>query len=304
MPRRLSITAAMANRLPSLRGIETFLCVAEVLNYRLASERLNVTVSAISHRIQVLEQEVGLQLFDRGHRRLRLTDAGTAFLERLRPGIRLLQDATMASRGEPARPLLRIAAPPLLNGWFLQHLGQFQGRHPGIRIELLSSGRRRSASVDVSIVPLTALHQRANVELLMNIAISVVCSPALLAANPVTEPRDLLRSPLIDTIPSLKGWNEWFLAAGVDEEIPPPALALDDQALLYPAVLEGRGFGIGMRSLTAGYRAAGLLVEPFAIACNFSPPLGIKINEVGNVRLARAFAAWINERLVSPADEF
>lgn len=277
--------------------------MAEVLNFRLASERLHVTVSAISHRIQVLEQELGLQLFDRGHRRLRLTDDGTAFLERLRPGIRLLQDATMVSHGRMTNPVLRVAAPPLLNGWFLQHLGEFQAQHPGVRIELLSSGRRRSASVDISIVPLTALHQREGAEALLNINISVVCSPALLAANPVTEPRDLLTMPLIDTIPSLKGWNEWFRAAGVDEEVPPPALALDNQALVYPAVLEGRGFAIGMRSLTAGYLAQGLMVEPFSIACNFSPALGVRLNEGGNIKLARAFAAWLTERLVPSAEK-
>lgn len=49
----------MANRLPSLRSIETFLCVAEALNFRRASERLHVAVSAISQRNQLLEQDIG-----------------------------------------------------------------------------------------------------------------------------------------------------------------------------------------------------------------------------------------------------
>ena len=292
----------MASRLPSLRGIETFLCVAEVLNFRLASERLNVTVSAISHRIQVLEQELGVQLLDRSRRRLQLTDDGAVFLERLRPGVSLLHDATMLTRSKVSRPLLRIAAPPLLNGWFLPRLGGFRSLHPGVRIELLSNGRRRSASVDVSIVPLTANAQRDGARPLIDLSITPICSPAFLAANPVTKPADLLSLPLIDTIPTLKGWNEWFCAAGVEEETPAPALSLDNHALLYPAVLDGCGLAIGVRSLVADYLAKGLLVEPLPIACDFSPPLGILLNESGNIRLARAFAAWLTERLGEAAE--
>lgn len=284
----------MAKRLPSLRGIETFMCVAEVQNFRLASERLNITVSAISHRIQVLEQELGLQLFDRGSRRLRLTSEGAAFLERLGPGIRMLRDATTSTRSQVARPLLRIAAPPLLHVWIVPRLGSFQALQPEVRIELLSSGRRRSSSVDISIVPLTANAQRDGATPLTNIRMSPVCSAAFLAANPMAKPADLLNLPLIDTIPSPKGWNEWFLAAGVTDDVPLPALSFDNQALLYQAVIEGRGVAIGMRSLVADDLASGVLVQPFAVDCEFAPSLGVHINEGGNIRSARAFAEWLS----------
>lgn len=287
----------MAARLPSLRGIETFLCVAEVLNFRLASERLNVTVSAISYRIQALEQDLGFALFDRGHRRLRLTDEGAALLERLRPGVSILQEATMLMRDKALRPIVRIAAPPLIHGWLLSQLGSFAALHPQVSIELLSSGRRRSASVDLSIVSLTAAAQRDGAEPLVPIRISPICSPAFLAEHPVTEPADLLKLPLIDTIPNLKGWSAWLLAAGVEEEVPAPALLLDNQALIYPAVIEGRGVALGMRSLVAEYVRRGVMVEPFGFDCEFGPPLGILLNPDGNTRPARAFATWLKTKL-------
>lgn len=287
----------MATRLPSLRGIETFLCVAEVLNFRLASERLNVTVSAISHRIQALEQDLGFPLLDRSHRRLQLTDEGAALLERLRPGVRILQEATMLTRDKAMRPLVRVAAPPLINGWLLSQLGSFRSHHPEVSLELLSSGRRRSASVDVSIVPLTAAAQREGAMPLVPIRITPICSPAFLAEHPMTAPADLLKLPLIDTIPNLRGWSAWFLAAGVEEEVPAPTLLLDNQALIYPAVMEGRGVAIGMRSLVTEYIARGTITEPFAIECEFGPSLGILLNEDGNIRPARAFASWLAARL-------
>jgi len=287
----------MATRLPSLRGIETFLCVAEVLNFRIASERLNVTVSAVSYRIQGLEQDLGFALFDRGRRRLRLTEEGAALVERLRPGISILQEATTLIREKAQRPLLRIAAPPLINGWLLAKLGDYYALHPSVGIELLSSGRRRSASVDVSILPLTPSAQRDGAEPLVPIRITPVCSPAFLAANPVKSPSDLLQLPLIDTIPNLNGWKAWFRCAGVDDELPAPSLLLDNQALIYPAVIEGRGFAIGMRSLVAEYVDRGQIVEPLEIDCEFGAPLGIVLNPDGNVRQARSFAEWLCEIL-------
>lgn len=294
----------MANRLPSLRGIETFLCVAEVLNFRRASERLNVTVSAISHRIQALEQDLGFLLFDRGQRRLRLTDDGAALLDRLRPGVRMLQEATMVARERRARPLLRIAAPPSFNGWLVPRLGEFQALHPDLRIELLSSGRRRAAGVDVSIVPMTAIAIRGSAEPLVSVRVTPVCSPAFLQAYTVKRPADLLRVPLIDIVPNHKGWNEWFRAAGIEEEVPQPALTVDDQLLLNIAVLEGRGVAIGMRALVAQFVADGRMVEPFSISFEFGPPLAILANENGNIRVGRDFAAWLRETLLQMPENF
>ena len=294
----------MTDRLPSLRGIETFLCVAEVPNFRLASERLNVTVSAISHRIQALEQDLGFSLFERIHRRLRLTEEGAALLERLRPGVRILQEATMVSREKAMRPLLRVAAPPLIHSWLLSQLGSFRLLRPEINLELLSIGRRRSASVDLSIVPLTAAAQREGAAFLIPVTITPICSPAFLVEHPMTCPADLLKLPLIDTVPNLKGWGAWFLAAGLEEEVPAPALLLDNQALLYAAVMEGRGVGIGMPSLGAEYVMRGTITEPFDVRCEFGAPLAILLNENGNVRQAQAFASWLRERLGASAETF
>lgn len=293
----------MATRLPSLRSIETFLCVSEVLNFRLASERLHVTVSAISHRIQVLEQELGVQLLDRSRRRLRLTGEGEALLERLRPGVALLQDATSLTRDKVARPLLRIAAPPAFNAWLLSALGPFHARRPDLRLELQSTSRRRAAGVDVTILPMNAASQRDGARMLAPIRVAPVCSPAFRDAHRIETPFDLLKVPLIDTIPSLRIWKDWFLAAGVHEEIPAASLALDNHALIYAAAMEGHGAAIGMRSLLAGYLAQGRLVELFSVSCEFGPPLGLLVNENGNVRLAREFADWLAE-CIGEHDQF
>ena len=201
------------------------------------------------------------------------------------------------TRRKVARPMFRISAPPLVNDWLLSRIAGFAALHPDIRIELLTSGRRRSAAANVSIMPLTAANLRDGAKLLSEIRITPICSPGFLAAHPVRTARDLLDLPLLDTIPSPKGWNEWFAAAGVSDELPSPFLAFDNHAQLYHAAVQGLGLALAMRSITAGQVAEGLLVEPIALDCEFRPHLGILVNEAANARLGRAFARWAEEAL-------
>lgn len=288
----------MADRLPSLRGVETFVCVAEVLNLRVASERLNVTVSAISHRIQALEEELGILLFDRSGGRMRLTTEGSDFLDQLRPGLMFLQEATSAVRKNAARPMLRISAPPIIHDqWLLGMLEGFQNANPGVRFELLSSGRRRAAGCDLSIVPMSPSMIREGAEPLLNLSILPVCSPEFLARHSIDAVESLLSLPLLEALPALGAWRAWFDAAGFSGDYPPPAVAVDNQILLYQAAIRGLGVALGAQSLIGDYLRSGQLVAPLGIACDMQPALGIIVHEGANVRLARSFAVMLREEL-------
>src|SRR6476620_9730303 len=61
--------------------LRTFNEIAETLNFTKASERLNLTQSAVSHQIKALEDELGIKLFVRGKRGVKLTDAGRSAIE-------------------------------------------------------------------------------------------------------------------------------------------------------------------------------------------------------------------------------
>ena len=70
--------------------LRTFCEIAETLNFTRASERLNLTQSAVSHQIKALEEELDVKLFLRGKRGVKLTDAGKSAVESAR---RILNDA-------------------------------------------------------------------------------------------------------------------------------------------------------------------------------------------------------------------
>jgi len=73
-----------------LAALRAFASVAEHGSFSLAAEQLHLTQPAVSKRVRLLEQDLGVPLFDRVGRKISLTEAGTALLPRAR---RLLNDA-------------------------------------------------------------------------------------------------------------------------------------------------------------------------------------------------------------------
>lgn len=89
-----------------LKGLETFVAVADAGSFTAAAERLNLTNSAVGKAIARLEARLGRQLFERSTRRLEMTDAGAAFhkvcvrvLDELESAERMLSSQQIAPSG-------------------------------------------------------------------------------------------------------------------------------------------------------------------------------------------------------------
>jgi LysR family transcriptional regulator, benzoate and cis,cis-muconate-responsive activator of ben and cat genes len=84
--------------LPNLKDLQIFMAIAEDLSFRRAAERLFMDQSALSRRLQALEETVGFPLVFRTTRAVQLTEAGRVFYERMAPLIRGIGQATQAAR--------------------------------------------------------------------------------------------------------------------------------------------------------------------------------------------------------------
>ena len=288
----------MADRLPSLRGIEAFACVSEVLNLRLASERLNITISAVSHRIQGLEAELGVKLFERGSKGLRLTPEGADFRQRLLPGLKALQDATSSTQPAAQRRLLRLSAPSLIHDrWLLPRLHHWLEAWPNTRIELLSTGRRRAVGCDIVLAPLVPAFQREGATALCDFHVTPMCSLEFLRNHPIGCPQDLLELPLIDFTPTLQSWGRWLAAVGVEAEPPPAAILTDSQILVAEAMVQGLGVALGPPQLFSHLLEDGLAVCPLDEEVKMPPRLGMLVRN--QERLTMAFAEWLRAQAVA-----
>jgi DNA-binding transcriptional LysR family regulator len=155
----------------NLRQLHTFVVVAEAGGFAPAHGQLHLSQPAASRQIQALEIELGIPLFDRIGRRVKLTSEGEDLLRRSR---RLLQDAE--SFGERARALRTGKAGTLRVGGSTQHietvladfLPAYRRRHPSVEIDLIEDGgarvpdRLERGDVHLALIPAAddAYHRR------------------------------------------------------------------------------------------------------------------------------------------------
>lgn len=113
------------------------LAVAEYLNFRHAANALGVAQSSVSARVKVLEDDLGILLFERHARGVRLTEAGRHFVERIATGVDQLNHAVktagMAAAGECG--CLRVGIHALIPHSFLAELiARYRENYPGIEV--------------------------------------------------------------------------------------------------------------------------------------------------------------------------
>ncbi len=144
--RQWGMPTSLGSRIPLASLIQT-LAVAEYLNFRHAANALGVAQSSVSARVKALEEDLGILLFERHARGVRLTEAGHHFVERIAAGIDQLDHAVktagMAAAGKSGRLRIRIHA--LIPHSFLAKLiGQYREVHPGVEVEM-TEGTARDA---------------------------------------------------------------------------------------------------------------------------------------------------------------
>jgi len=260
----------MARALPPLNALKAFESADRHLSFTKAAAELNVTPAAVSHQVKALEDRLGVSLFHRLTRALRLTDAGRAALPTLGQGFDRLAEAVEQMRAHCESGVLTISVSPSFGAlWLVPRLERFRGRHPDIEIRIDGTDRRVDVArgeADVALRYGPGGYERVRVDRLFGQVNTPVCSPDLMTgAHPLRRPGDLRHHTLlhIDWKDAEASWRMWLLAAGLDDIDPTCGPRFSMESMAVQAALDGHGVALIGDMLVADDLAAGRLVRPF-----------------------------------------
>jgi LysR family glycine cleavage system transcriptional activator len=255
--------------LPPLASLEAFAKAAETLSFKDAADALFVSPSALTRRIQSLEEQLGVALFRRLNPGLELTREGERYLGTARRVLGELRRAQEQLRAPAHRPLRISALQSFTEGFLVPHLPEFHAKHPDVELEIgatLNYADFDRDPVDVAIRfgvgPWGDLHAEPLVEL----RYFPVCSPALLDGDPpLRTPVDLAHHAQLNVTQVMPAWPAWLANAGVPGLVPRKVVTYDHLSIALTAAESGQGVAVCAKFLCANRLAAGRLVVPFDI---------------------------------------
>lgn len=270
----------MLQRSIPVRGIVVFEAAARANSFHAASQELNLTPSAVSHQIRLLEDILGVRLFDRVGRGVTLTAEGAEYARMVRPSMRRLRVATnqIRLRAKMGRALevVRIELPPsLAHCWLVPRLAELFEQHPGIDIRVNAQGSHlqgdrlpwpplADAPADLQIVYGDDKLWADRASLLFSEDFQPLCTPTLLGQRGMDSPDQLLEHTLLSTSQNPVTWEEWLNWQRVDLDTKPThTLQLDPSHLAIDAAVSGLGIILESSIFVERYLTTGKLVAPF-----------------------------------------
>jgi DNA-binding transcriptional LysR family regulator len=243
---------------PPLHLLLAFEACARHASFARAAVELNVTPSAVSHRIRDLEDNVGEALFVRRARRVELTHAGGRYLDDVREALERLSRLARPKLGERTRERLRIVSPPTFARQLLApRLAAFCAAHPAIDIELSLSipfSEVKAGDGDVEIRFGDEASAGAGATRLFEERVFPVASMAYarkLAPRGAVAPEDIARATLLRN--PRDSWRAWFAAAGLDFPEPRTGPLFNDLGLLVEAAAQGQGVALARSVLSRAW---------------------------------------------------
>ncbi|PLZ03467.1 XRE family transcriptional regulator [Burkholderia sp. WAC0059] len=254
--------------LPPLNALRAFEAAARHESFSRAADELFVTHGAVSHQIRALESELGVALFARDGKRVRLTGTGRRYAGEVREALEALARATRGVRGgERERRLVVSMLSSFAARWVTPRIGRFIEAHPQWNLELQSTNDLVDFArddVDVAIRFGYGRYPGLHAELLLDEIFFPACSPQFNGGRLPAEPAALTQAALLRSEDEL--WQPWFDAAGLPGQPEPRhGVLYHDSSNLLQAAIAGQGIALVRRSLAMPEITAGRLVRLFDI---------------------------------------
>jgi LysR family glycine cleavage system transcriptional activator len=255
-----------------LNAIRAFEAAARRGSFVEAAKDLHVTHWAIGKQIRLLEDWLGVPLFERRTRGVALTDQGADLLSDVSAALSRLTSATGRLREpESARRVSGVVRINALSSfalrWLLPRLSKFAEAFPSIEVKISTTSRKlRYVGTAFDIGIRSGVEHGAGIrcETLMPDRRLPACNPGILRDRPIETAQDLRRHVLLHSTTTRSAWQQWCAAADVPGLAPVRHLEFDHVYLQLQAAVDGLGVALGSLPLIEADIAAGRLVCPIA----------------------------------------
>ncbi|EHR73330.1 transcriptional regulator [Burkholderiales bacterium JOSHI_001] len=252
-------------RIPPIQCLQAFEALARLRSVSLAGEELNVTASAVSHRIRQLESQTGLTVFARSD--FSLTPAGNTYLAQVRIALDALQRLPLPVTASPAPARIRLATTPTFSRQvLLPRLALFRHAYPDVELVLqvaIPLLNVKAEEADLEIRFGTGPYPGVEQVRLLSDEVSPVCSVDYLnEAGPFdgfADAASIARARLIRS--PLEPWSTWFQAWGLALPEPSGGAQFNDVGLMCDAAAAGFGVTLMRLKLGAAWLDDGRLVR-------------------------------------------
>jgi LysR family glycine cleavage system transcriptional activator len=251
-------------RLPPLNAVRAFDAAARLGSYVEASKALHVTQPAIGRHVKLLEEWLGVRLFERTSRGVTLTLAGEKYHRKISAALQLIVEAGKEARPKAAERWLRImVVPGFAKRWLMPRIEAMRHLRPGLKFAIEPNSTFTDVdekNTDLGIVygmDGEYAHSRAT---LICPRVFPICTPAYLASiDPIECPADLVKHHLIH-VDDGEWWNLWFTAHGLDFHLNSDMLYVNNDHALSVAE-SGQGIALANEVLVREELDAGRLVR-------------------------------------------
>lgn len=236
----------MRKKIPSTTALQAFEAAARHESFTQAAQELCLTQSAICRQIATLEGFLGVALFHRVRRGVRLSEAGERYSRLIATRLDAIERDTLSIMAHQAGGgVLELAVvPTFATRWLIPRLSSLRQLHPGIQVNM--STRTRPFMFDQTEFD-AALYfgdpgwPGTEAHFLMHEHPIPVCSPSLAGAAPNMHPQDIAHLPLLQQSTRPDAWRQWFNSAGVSAEADMAGIRLELFSMLAQAAIEGLG---------------------------------------------------------------
>ncbi|NTE82798.1 LysR family transcriptional regulator [Agrobacterium tumefaciens] len=289
----------MVRQFLPLNGLRAFEASARHLSFTRAAIELCVTQAAVSQQVKGLEKRLGVSLFQRLPRGLKITAEGEALLPTVTSSFD--QMATTLDRIEAGqvRELLFLGVVGTFAvGWLLPRLKAFQKQHPFIDVRVSTNNNRvdmAAEGLDFAIRFGQGSWHGTDAFRLFEAPLSPLCTPKL--AETLKTPADLMEATLLRSYRADE-WSNWFAAAGVTPAAQVNAGIVFDTSLgMMEAALQGLGVALAPPSMFSRHLASGAIIQPFPVTISLGSYWLTRLQSKPPTPAMQAFSYWMFESI-------